>query len=81
MERQIAELAERVKSYSATPVATPELPVGVVQLGRRREDGSIERLHGHKPHHPHPHHHNHHHPSPAQSSSDSDAHSALSASV
>ncbi|HET9930153.1 MAG TPA: acyl-CoA dehydratase activase-related protein, partial [Polyangiaceae bacterium] len=86
IERQIAELGERVKSYSATKVTVAELPAGVVQLGRRREDGSIERLGAHKPH-PHAHHHHHHHhgthhhPTPAQPSQDTEAHAALAASV
>ena len=44
LERSIRELSERVRSYEAARVAAPELPAGVVQLGRRREDGSIERL-------------------------------------
>jgi hypothetical protein len=74
IERQIEELSERVRSYSAQVTTKPELPVGVVQLGRRREDGSIERLSAHKPEHLQ----HHHGQSPAQ---DSDAQSALSASL
>jgi predicted CoA-substrate-specific enzyme activase len=44
LEGRIKELAERVRSYEAERLAPPEPPAGVVQLGRRREDGSIERL-------------------------------------
>ena len=49
LERQIAELTERVRGYEAAREKPVELPVGVVQLGRRREDGSIERLGNRKP--------------------------------
>ncbi|MGC4091576.1 MAG: acyl-CoA dehydratase activase-related protein [Polyangiaceae bacterium] len=50
IERQISELSERVKSYSAAPAVSKQgLPTGVVQLGRRREDGSIERLQPRQP--------------------------------
>ncbi|HYO96096.1 MAG TPA: BadF/BadG/BcrA/BcrD ATPase family protein [Polyangiaceae bacterium] len=43
LERQIAELGERLRAYEA-PVAPPQLEAGMVQLGRKRDDGSIERL-------------------------------------
>jgi hypothetical protein len=44
LERSIRELSERVRSYESERATVNELPAGVVQLGRRREDGSIERL-------------------------------------
>jgi hypothetical protein len=44
LEKQIADLVERVRGYEAAQSARPELPAGVIQLGRRREDGSIQRL-------------------------------------
>ena len=40
LERQIAELAERVRSYEAPPPAPPEPPKGLVQLRRKVDDGS-----------------------------------------
>ncbi|HET9955184.1 MAG TPA: BadF/BadG/BcrA/BcrD ATPase family protein [Polyangiaceae bacterium] len=44
LDRQIAELSERVRSYEAQISAPRDVPEGVVQLGRKREDGSIQRL-------------------------------------
>jgi hypothetical protein len=44
LETQINALIERVGGYEAAQSARAELPLGVIQLGRRREDGSIERL-------------------------------------
>jgi predicted nucleotide-binding protein (sugar kinase/HSP70/actin superfamily) len=41
--RQITELAEKVRAYQA-PVSPPELPKGIVQLGRKREDGTVVRV-------------------------------------
>jgi predicted nucleotide-binding protein (sugar kinase/HSP70/actin superfamily) len=42
--RQIEELAARVRSYQAPPPAAPELPKGIIQLGKKREDGSVVRV-------------------------------------
>ena len=53
LERQISELRERLRGYEAARDRPIEPPAGVIQLGRRREDGSIERL-GAKPSAPHP---------------------------
>jgi hypothetical protein len=41
--RQIEELAAKVKAYQAPPQA-PELPKGIMQLGRKREDGTVVRV-------------------------------------
>jgi activator of 2-hydroxyglutaryl-CoA dehydratase/predicted nucleotide-binding protein (sugar kinase/HSP70/actin superfamily) len=41
--RQIEELAAKVKAYQAPPQA-PELPKGIVQLGKKREDGTVVRV-------------------------------------
>jgi predicted nucleotide-binding protein (sugar kinase/HSP70/actin superfamily) len=41
--RQIEELAVKVKAYQAPPQA-PELPKGIVQLGKKREDGTVVRV-------------------------------------
>jgi len=41
--RQIEELAAKVKAYQAPPAA-PELPKGIVQLGKKREDGTVVRV-------------------------------------
>jgi len=41
--RQIEELAAKVKAYQAPPKA-PELPKGMVQLGKKREDGTVVRV-------------------------------------
>jgi predicted CoA-substrate-specific enzyme activase len=42
--RQIEELAAKVKAYQAPPPAAPELPKGIVQLGKKREDGTVVRV-------------------------------------
>jgi predicted nucleotide-binding protein (sugar kinase/HSP70/actin superfamily) len=44
VERQIAEATERVRAYEARRAPTPEPPANVVRLGRKRADGTIERL-------------------------------------
>src|SRR5690606_1873584 len=44
LERQIAEVTERVRAYQAERKADAEPPPGVFQLGKKRPDGSIERL-------------------------------------
>jgi predicted nucleotide-binding protein (sugar kinase/HSP70/actin superfamily) len=41
--RQIDELAARVRAYQAPP-SPPELPKGIVQLGKKREDGTVVRV-------------------------------------
>jgi activator of 2-hydroxyglutaryl-CoA dehydratase/predicted nucleotide-binding protein (sugar kinase/HSP70/actin superfamily) len=41
--RQINELGAKVRAYQAPP-SPPELPKGVVQLGRKREDGTVVRV-------------------------------------
>jgi activator of 2-hydroxyglutaryl-CoA dehydratase/predicted nucleotide-binding protein (sugar kinase/HSP70/actin superfamily) len=41
--RQIEELAAKVKAYQAPPAA-PELPKGIMQLGKKREDGTVVRV-------------------------------------
>jgi hypothetical protein len=43
LEQSIAELAEKVRAYEAPPVVA-EAPKGMVQLGRKLADGSIQRL-------------------------------------
>ena len=43
LERQIAELADRVRRYEAPP-APIEPPKGLVQLKKKREDGSLARV-------------------------------------
>jgi predicted nucleotide-binding protein (sugar kinase/HSP70/actin superfamily) len=43
LERSIAELAEKVRSYEAPPIET-EAPKGMIQLGKKLADGSIQRL-------------------------------------
>jgi hypothetical protein len=40
---QIEELGSRVRAYQA-PVNAPELPKGILQLGKKREDGSVVRV-------------------------------------
>ena len=53
IERQLAEARARVAAWQVTPVSAPEPPRGVVQLGRKRADGSIQRVahaHAHAPH-------------------------------
>jgi len=42
--RQIEELAARVRWYQAPAPAAPELPKGIVQLGKKREDGTVVRV-------------------------------------
>jgi predicted nucleotide-binding protein (sugar kinase/HSP70/actin superfamily) len=44
LERQIAELADKVRRYETRRAPEPEVPKGVVRLGRKRADGSIQRL-------------------------------------
>ncbi|HEY3498628.1 MAG TPA: acyl-CoA dehydratase activase-related protein, partial [Polyangiaceae bacterium] len=48
LEQSIAELAEKVRAYAAPPAA-PELPKGMVQLGRKLDDGSIQRIESTRP--------------------------------
>ncbi len=48
LDQQIAALADRLAAYETAVTPAVEVPKGVVQLGRRREDGSIERLGGRK---------------------------------
>ena len=57
LDAQIAALADKVRAYETSLVPAKELPKGVMQLGRRRADGSIERLGGNKaaPSHDHDH--------------------------
>jgi predicted CoA-substrate-specific enzyme activase len=43
LEQSIAELAEKVRAYEAPPVVA-EAPKGMVQLGKKLADGSIQRL-------------------------------------
>jgi hypothetical protein len=43
LEQSIVELTEKVRAYEAPPAA-PELPKGMVQLGRKLADGSIHRI-------------------------------------
>ncbi len=42
--RQIEELAARLRAYQAPPPAAPELPKGIVQLGKKRDDGTVVRV-------------------------------------
>ena len=44
LEKQIAELREKVLAYSPKAEKQPELPPGVVHLGRKKNDGTLERL-------------------------------------
>jgi predicted CoA-substrate-specific enzyme activase len=41
--QQIHELAAKVRAYQAPP-SPPELPKGIVQLGKKREDGTVVRV-------------------------------------
>ncbi len=41
LERQIMELSARVRAYEAPPPAAPEPPKGLVQLKKKRADGSV----------------------------------------
>ncbi|MBI2391658.1 MAG: CoA activase [Deltaproteobacteria bacterium] len=43
LEAQLAELSDRIRAYVA-PRQAPELPKGVVLLGKKREDGGIDRI-------------------------------------
>jgi predicted CoA-substrate-specific enzyme activase len=43
--RQIAEVSARIQSYEAQS-KKPEAPAGILQLGKKRADGSIERISG-----------------------------------
>jgi predicted CoA-substrate-specific enzyme activase len=43
LEKHIAELAEKVRAYEAPPISL-EMPKGMIQLGKKLADGSIERL-------------------------------------
>ncbi|HWP04621.1 MAG TPA: BadF/BadG/BcrA/BcrD ATPase family protein [Polyangiaceae bacterium] len=43
LEQSIAELAEKVRAYEAPPAAV-ELPKGMLKLGRKMADGSIQRI-------------------------------------
>jgi activator of 2-hydroxyglutaryl-CoA dehydratase/predicted nucleotide-binding protein (sugar kinase/HSP70/actin superfamily) len=41
LERQLADLAEKVRRYEAPPPAPPEPPKGLVQLKKKSADGSV----------------------------------------
>src|SRR6185436_15647091 len=43
LEQSIAELAEKVRAYEA-PAIVPETPKGMMQLGKKMSDGSIQRI-------------------------------------
>jgi len=43
LEQSIAELGDRMRAYEA-PAIVPETPKGMVQLGKKLEDGSIQRF-------------------------------------
>jgi len=43
LERQIEELGERLRAYAAPP-SLPEVPAGLVRLGKRTESGDVVRL-------------------------------------
>jgi predicted CoA-substrate-specific enzyme activase len=43
LARQISELAEKVRAYEAK-AKKPERPAGILMLGKKRADGSIERI-------------------------------------
>ena len=43
IEARLAELADKVRAYEA-PKRAPEAPRGMVLLGKKREDGGIERI-------------------------------------
>jgi len=45
LARQIAEVSARIQSYEAQS-KKPEAPAGILQLGKKRADGSIERIRG-----------------------------------
>jgi hypothetical protein len=42
--RQIEELSAKVRAYKPAVVAPPEPPKGIVQLGKKREDGTVVRV-------------------------------------
>jgi len=45
LEAQIAEITARVRAYEAPkPAANPELPKGMVRLGKKTKDGDIVRM-------------------------------------
>jgi predicted nucleotide-binding protein (sugar kinase/HSP70/actin superfamily) len=48
LEQSIVELAEKLRAYTA-PVEAPEKPKGMVQLGKKLADGSIQRLDSNNP--------------------------------
>jgi predicted CoA-substrate-specific enzyme activase len=43
LEASIAELAEKVRAYEAPPISA-EMPKGMIQLGKKLPDGSIQRI-------------------------------------
>ena len=43
LEKSIAELTEKVRAYEAPPLET-ETPKGMIQLGKKMPDGSVQRL-------------------------------------
>lgn len=43
VEQQLVELRARLNAY-VSPKLQPEMPKGIVQLGKKREDGSMQRL-------------------------------------
>jgi activator of 2-hydroxyglutaryl-CoA dehydratase/predicted nucleotide-binding protein (sugar kinase/HSP70/actin superfamily) len=43
VEQQLLELRARLNAY-VSPKLQPEMPKGIVQLGKKREDGSMQRL-------------------------------------
>ena len=43
IEQSIAELADKVRAYEA-PAAPVEVPKGMLRLGKKMADGSIERI-------------------------------------
>jgi predicted nucleotide-binding protein (sugar kinase/HSP70/actin superfamily) len=44
LDQQIAELRQKVKGYESTQQLVPELPKGVVRLGKKAADGRIVRV-------------------------------------
>jgi len=46
IERQIAELGSKLRSYESAQKLVPELPKGIVRLGKKAEDGRIVRVDG-----------------------------------
>lgn len=43
VEAQLVELAEKIRAYQA-PKTLPEMPKGIIQLGKKRDDGGIDRI-------------------------------------